>query len=95
MTVSATHEAFGKVDVPPGASQTITVTIDPRLLAMFDDKAREWRIAPGQYRLTVADSSAAPGRATTVTLPALTLQANWRPGLAAAAPSPQPGERGR
>jgi beta-glucosidase len=86
---------FGKVDLAPGASQTVTVTIDPRLLATFDAKARQWRIAPGQYRLAVAESSAAPGPATTVTLPALTLPSNWRPGQAAAAPSEQPGERGR
>jgi hypothetical protein len=32
---------------------------------------------------------------TSVTLPELTLPANWRPGPAAAAPAPQHGERGR
>jgi beta-glucosidase len=30
----------------------VTVSIDPRLLATFDEAARLWRIQPGDYRLT-------------------------------------------
>ena len=35
----------------------MTVTIDPRLLASFDEAARKWRIQPGSYRLTAGFDS--------------------------------------
>jgi beta-glucosidase len=87
--------AFHKVDLASGASKTVTVTIDPRLLATFDQASQQWRIAPGDYRIAVAQSARDLRGSTTVTLPGLTLPANWRPGPAAAAPAPQRGERGR
>ena len=30
----------------------MSLSIDPRLLARFDETARRWRIAPGVYQLT-------------------------------------------
>jgi beta-glucosidase len=36
------------------------VTADPRLLARFDDKARQWRIAGGTYKIVLAKSAEAP-----------------------------------
>ena len=42
---------FQKVDLAPGASRTVSVTIDPRLLATFDDASQQWRIAPGAYQI--------------------------------------------
>src|SRR5438874_10877942 len=48
---------FRKVDLAPGASRTVSVTIDPRLLATFDDAAQQWRIAPGEYRIAVGESA--------------------------------------
>ena len=86
---------FGKVELAPGASQSVDVEVDPRLLATFDDAAHAWRIAPGSYRLMLGASSRDMRANTTVTLPAMSLPANWRPGLAAAAPAPLPVERGR
>src|SRR5262249_48299197 len=38
---------FARVDLAPGASQTVTVTADPRLLATFDGKAGQWQIVAG------------------------------------------------
>jgi beta-glucosidase len=81
---------FGKVELAPGASQSVDVEVDPRLLATFDEGGHAWRIAPGSYRLMLGASSRDIRANTTVSLPA-----NWRPGLAAAAPAPLPVERGR
>jgi beta-glucosidase len=86
---------FGKVDLAPGESKSVDVDVDPRLLATFDEAGHAWRIAPGSYRLMLGGSSADLRANTSVTLPALSLPANWRPGQAAAAPAERPGERGR
>jgi beta-glucosidase len=86
---------FAKVELAPGAAQTVGVDIDPRLLATFDEGAHAWRIAPGNYTLTLGASSADLRANTSVALPAVTLPSNWRPGQEAAAPTPQRGERGR
>src|SRR5205823_13261200 len=51
--------AFQKVDLTPGAARTVSVTIDPRLLATFDDASQQWRIAPGTYQMLVGESSRA------------------------------------
>lgn len=87
--------AFQKVDVAPGASRAVSVTIDPRLLATFDNASQHWRIAPGAYQILVGDSARDIRGSATVTLPGLTLPSNWRPGPATAAPTPRRGERGR
>ena len=86
---------FTKVDLAPGQFEAVDVDVDPRLLAMFDEAGHEWRIAPGSYTLSLGASSRDLRSNTTVALPALSLPANWRPGLAAAAPAPMRGERGR
>ncbi|MEO7277602.1 MAG: glycoside hydrolase family 3 C-terminal domain-containing protein [Sphingomicrobium sp.] len=87
--------AFQKVDLAPGASQAVTVTIDPRLLATFDQAGHRWIIAPGTYRVSLGESSRDIRSVADVAVAAMTLPANWRPGQAAAAPAPQHGERGR
>jgi beta-glucosidase len=86
---------FSKVDLAPGAFRNVSVTIDPRLLATFDNGAHEWRIAPGGYQILVGASSQDIRQTTTVSLAALTLPSSWRPGQAAAAPAPQRGELGQ
>jgi beta-glucosidase len=86
---------FAKVDLAPGTARTVSVDVDPRLLATFDEAAHAWQIAPGSYKLMLGASSRDLRSKTSVTLPALTLPANWRPGQEAAAPTPQRGERGR
>ncbi len=86
---------FSKVELAPGAAQTVAVDVDPRLLANFDEAAHAWRIAPGAYIFSLGASSRDLRATTTVTVPALSLPANWRPGQEAAAPAPQSGERGR
>jgi beta-glucosidase len=85
---------FAKVDLAPGQSKTVDLDVDPRLLSTFDGTAQVWRIGAGEYRLMLGASSADLRRNASVVLPAVTLPANWRPGLAAAAPASTPTERG-
>ncbi len=61
--------AFAKVDLGPGASEQRTVTVDPRLLAMYDTKRGGFRIAPGTYRVTLAASARDAGQSVTLALP--------------------------
>ena len=86
---------FEKVELAPGASKSVDVDVDPRLLATFDEAAHAWRIAPGSYTLMLGASSRDLRSKTTVVLAGVTLPSNWRPGRPAAAPASQHGERGR
>jgi len=85
---------FVKVDLAPGQSKAVDVDVDPRLLATFDEAGHAWHVASGRYRLMLGASSADIRSNTSVTLPAVTLPSNWRPGLQASAPAPKRGERG-
>ena len=71
--------AFSKVALAPGASRTVTVTIDPRLLATWDDAAHLWRIAPGAYQVMLGASSRDIKQTVTVQVAAHTLPVGWRP----------------
>ncbi|WP_421738884.1 beta-glucosidase family protein [Caulobacter sp.] len=64
---------FKKVDLAPGASTTVTVTVDPRLLSVWDAKAHGWSIAAGDYAVSVGASSRASAATTTVSLKAQAL----------------------
>ena len=85
---------FKKVDLAPGASTTVNLEVDPRLLATYDEAGKAWRIAPGQYRLLLGESAAAIKSSTSVTLPVLSLPASWRPGAPVAPPAGSSTERG-
>ncbi len=41
-----------RIDLAPGEERRVTIPVDPRLLATFDEAARRWRIAGGRYRMT-------------------------------------------
>ncbi len=43
---------WSRVDLAPGENRQVTVSIDPRLLATFDETSRRWRIKGGAYLLT-------------------------------------------
>jgi beta-glucosidase len=51
---------FERVELQPGESRDVTVSADPRLLARFDGKVRQWRIVGGTYRLALSKSAEAP-----------------------------------
>jgi len=44
---------FQRIELEPGASQRLSLTADPRLLARFDGTAGAWRIAAGSYTVAV------------------------------------------
>ncbi len=62
--------AFQKVDLKPGESTSVTVSVDPRLLAMYQSKDKTWRIAKGKYDVILAKSTAEPQSSVKVKLPA-------------------------
>ncbi|WP_082657508.1 MULTISPECIES: glycoside hydrolase family 3 C-terminal domain-containing protein [unclassified Sphingopyxis] len=57
---------WSKVNLAPGASKTVTVTVDPRLLA--DWKEGGWQIAGGAYEVALGTSAADLGPVQTVQL---------------------------
>jgi beta-glucosidase len=48
---------FERVELAPRASRSLTITADPRLLATFDGKAGQWRLASGAYRIALGKSA--------------------------------------
>jgi beta-glucosidase len=50
--------AFKKVNLKPGQTTNVSLTVDPRLLAMFDSNSKTWTIAEGEYQVMLASSSA-------------------------------------
>jgi len=71
---------FKKVDLAPGASATATVTIDPRLLAMYEPASKRWKVAAGEYRLTLAaDAGADPAASVVVRLQEASYDVNGKP----------------
>jgi len=68
-----------KLSLSPGASRQGEVSIDPRLLATWDEGAREWRIAGGTYRVMLGASARDIKQTVTVKVPARTLPAGWHP----------------
>jgi beta-glucosidase len=72
--------AFTKVRLAPGAEQRVTLTVDPRLLAMF--RGGQWNVAAGGYRVMLGASSRDVRQTVTIRLPARRLPAGWRPARA-------------
>lgn len=58
---------FQKVDLKPGASTKASVTVDPRLLGMYDSASKTWKIAEGDYKVILASHAMDP-KATSVTV---------------------------
>lgn len=70
--------AFAKVELAAGASKTVSVTVDPRLLATWDEAGHQWRVAGGSYRVMLAESAVDVKQTVTVTVPTRTMPATWR-----------------
>jgi len=66
---------FAKLDLKPGETKTASISVDPRLLGMWDSARPGWKIAAGKYRVTLASSAADPGTSVVVSLPASHLPA--------------------
>jgi beta-glucosidase len=68
-----------KISLAPGASANLTVTIDPRLLATWDEAGHDWRIAPGAYQIMLGASAGDIRQKTIVRLAGATLPGGWHP----------------
>jgi beta-glucosidase len=64
---------WDRVDLRPGEQRRIAVSIDPRLLATFDEGARKWRIRAGAYQLSAGFDSQRRGSNATFALQPATL----------------------
>lgn len=65
---------WDKVDLAPGESKEVSVTVDPRLLGMYDSRSKTWRIAKGGYKVLLAqDAADAKAASVTIQLPQRTL----------------------
>ena len=49
--------AFAKVATGSHSSQILDLTVDPRLLGVYDAASKTWKIASGEYTVSVGDSS--------------------------------------
>jgi beta-glucosidase len=74
---------WDKVALQPGESKEVDVTVEPRVLASFDENSRTWRIAKGKLKLVLAqDAAGTAASSVTVDLPASTLDVRGRPQAA-------------
>jgi beta-glucosidase len=69
---------WDKLALKAGESRASTVTVDPRTLAVFDDKSGTWKIAEGEYTVTLATAADAPVQTATVRLAAREFAAGAR-----------------
>jgi beta-glucosidase len=71
---------FRKVEVQPGGAAKASISVDPRLLAMYDSASKTWKVAKGDYKVILA-ADAADERAvsTVVHLEAATYDVNGKP----------------
>jgi beta-glucosidase len=49
--------AWDKVQLAPGEAKTVTLTLDPHYLAIFNADRDEWELVPGTYNVLVGGSS--------------------------------------
>ncbi len=50
-------KGFARVELKPGESKQVEVTLDRRSLAYWDVKSEAWKVDPGQFAVYVGDSS--------------------------------------
>ena len=46
-----------KVQLAPGESKTVSLTIDPLYISIFNEASNSWQVAPGSYKLMAGASS--------------------------------------
>jgi len=65
---------WSKLDLKPGETRRVALTADPRLLATFDSGANQWRMAEGDYAVTLGESSAEVSASATAHITASTIK---------------------
>lgn len=69
---------WDKVALKVGENRASSVAIDPRTLAVFDARSNRWKIAAGDYVVTLASASDAPLTSVRLRLPAREFAAGGR-----------------
>jgi beta-glucosidase len=49
--------AFQRVQLAPGESKAVSLTIDPLYISVFDTGKNAWQLLPGDYKVTAGASS--------------------------------------
>jgi len=70
---------FAKVELAPGEAKTVTLKVDPRLLATFDGASNSWKIAGGTVQVMLGTSAKDIVATVPVTLQPRTIAVGWRP----------------
>lgn len=70
---------FRKLMLAPGQADEATVTVDPRLLGVWDESRHGWHVKAGRYRVTLATSAIDAGTSVEITLPERWLSASGKP----------------
>jgi len=70
--------AFDKVHLKAGESRTVTVTVDPRLLANYVTDSKTWHIAAGDYEVKLNRSATDQVATVRVALPEQTYDVNGK-----------------
>lgn len=65
---------WSKVELQPGESRVVEIQVDPRLLANWDARARQWKVAGGQYRLAAGPNASEQRLSMTAKMRAATLR---------------------
>ena len=47
-----------RVELAPGETKTVTVTVDPRVISVFSEQTNAWSLTPGAYKIAAGPSSA-------------------------------------
>lgn len=50
-------KGYEKVRLEPGQRQKVTLTLDKRSFAYWDQQAHNWRVDPGQFTISIGDAS--------------------------------------
>ncbi|WP_062523239.1 glycoside hydrolase family 3 C-terminal domain-containing protein [Demequina silvatica] len=50
-------KGFAKVHLEPGTSEKVTIRLDRRAFSVWDVRAQEWRVEPGEFEILVGASS--------------------------------------
>lgn len=71
---------WDKVELNPGESKSVSLSVDPRLLGMYEGASKTWKIAEGDYKVLVAENALdAKASSVKVHLDATTLNVNGKP----------------
>jgi beta-glucosidase len=50
-------KGFAKVDLKPGESKHLSITLDSRTFSVWSAKAKRWQVVPGRFEILAGDSS--------------------------------------